>query len=46
MVPSGEKAGRSLASASAVVSARTPSSVSNSTGSPRRCGIETGTISS
>ena len=46
IVPSGAKAGRSLASRSAVVSARTPSSVVNTIGSPLRCGISTGTISS
>ena len=46
IVPSAANAGRSLASASAVVSARTPSSVSKISGSPRRCGTGTGTISS
>ncbi len=46
MVPSLVNAGRSLASDSTVVSARTPSSTLNSIGSPLRCGIDTGTISS
>jgi len=45
IVPSGRKAGRSRPSDSAVVSARTPSSVAKSTGSPLRCGIGTVTIS-
>jgi hypothetical protein len=39
-------AGRSFASASSVVSGRGCSSVSTTTGSPLRCGISTGTISS
>ena len=42
MVPSLENAGRSLPSVSVVVSARMPSSVLNSSGSPLRCGMETG----
>ncbi len=46
MVPSAAKAGRSLARVCAVVSPRTPSSSLTITGSPRRCGISTGTISS
>ena len=46
MVPSLAKAGRSLPSDSAVVSARTPSSSRTTIGSPLRCGISTGTISS
>ena len=46
MVPSLAKAGRSLDSDSAVVSARMPSSSRNTIGSPLRCGISTGTISS
>ena len=46
MVPSLAKAGRSLPSDSAVVSPRTPSSAETTTGSPLRCGIETGTTSS
>ena len=46
MVPSLSKAGRSLASDSAVVSGRTPSSVSTTSGSPLRWGTSTGTISS
>ncbi len=46
IVPSLLKAGRSLPSDSAVVSARTPSSVEKTTGSPLREGIDTGTISS
>ena len=46
IVPSEENAGRSLPRPSAVVSPRTPSSVSNTTGSPLRCGIVTGAISS
>ncbi len=41
-----ENAGRSLPSDSAVVSPRTPSSVEMTTGSPLRCGIETGATSS
>ena len=45
-VPSAENAGRSLASVSAVVSGRMPSSSVTSTGSPLRCGTGTGTISS
>ena len=40
------KAGRNRASASAVVSGRTASSYSSRIGSPRRCGISTGRISS
>ena len=44
MVPSFEKAGRSPASDSGVVPGRTPSSVSTMTGSPFRCGIDTGAI--
>src|SRR5262249_59832371 len=46
MVPSLANAGGSLASASALVSGLTPSSVSKITGSPLRCGTGTGTISS
>ena len=46
MVPSLAKAGRSLPRLSAVVSGRTPSSEAKTTGSPLRCGISTGTISS
>ena len=46
IVPSGANAGRSLASSSAVVSERTPSSSETTIGSPRRCGTSTGTISS
>ena len=46
MVPSLLNAGRSRDRLSAVVSARMPSSVRNSSGSPLRCGIETGTTSS
>ncbi len=46
IVPSGEKAGFSLASDSTVVSGRTPSSVSTTRGSPLRCGTFTGVISS
>src|SRR5664280_372300 len=46
MVPSAAKAGRSLPSDSAVVPGRTPSSSVTSNGSPLRCGIGTGTISS
>ena len=45
IVPSGVKAGRSPLSASAVVSGRMPSSASKMTGSPRRCGTGTPTIS-
>ena len=45
-VPSLLNAGRSLPSDSIVVSPRTPSSVANTTGSPLRCGISTGTTSS
>ncbi len=45
IVPSGVKAGRSPPSASAVVSGRMPSSASKMTGSPRRCGTGTPTIS-
>ena len=41
IVPSAANAGRSLLSDSAVLSARTPSSVSKTTGSPRRCGTWT-----
>jgi hypothetical protein len=44
-VPSAENAGRSLASVSAVVSGRTPSSSVTMSGSPLRCGTGTGTIS-
>ena len=46
IVPPEANAGRSLLSDSAVLSALTPSSVSKTTGSPRRCGTWTGTISS
>ena len=46
IVPSLPNAGRSLASASTVVSARTPSSSRHSSGSPLRCGMSTGVISS
>ena len=46
IVPSLAKAGRSLARDSAVVSPRTPSSVSKTTGSPLRCGTSTATTSS
>ena len=46
MVPFLSKAGRSLPSDSAVVSGRTPSSVSTTSGSPLRWGTLTGTISS
>ncbi len=46
MAPSLRNAGRRAASDSAVVSARIPSSRSTCTGSPRRCGTETGTTSS
>ncbi len=46
MVPSVEKAGRSRASTSTEVSARTPSSALYSSGSPLRCGMETDTTSS
>src|SRR6266568_257403 len=46
IVPSLANAGRSLASASTVVSARMPSSSRHSIGSPRRCGMSTGAISS
>ena len=45
-VPSFLNAGLSLASASAVVPARGCSSVSTTTGSPLRCGISMGVISS
>ena len=45
IVPSLVNAGRSLASVSVVVSARMPSSLPKTTGSPLRCGISTGTIS-
>src|SRR5699024_11613816 len=45
-VPSGAKAGRRPAKLSWVVCALTPSSASTTTGSPRRCGISTGDISS
>ena len=45
IVPSAVNAGRRALSASAVVSGRTPSSVSNTTGSPRRRGTGTPTIS-
>ncbi|MCY1185997.1 hypothetical protein D9M73_268250 [compost metagenome] len=44
-LPSFLNAGFSLASESAVVPARTCSSVSKATGSPLRCGISTGVIS-
>ena len=46
MVPLASKAGRSLPKDSDVVSVRIPSSVANMIGSPLRCGIATGTISS
>ena len=46
IVPSLENAGRRPPSDSGVVPGRTPSSVSTMTGSPLRCGIETGVISS
>ena len=46
IVPSLPNAGRSFASASTVVSPRTPSSSSTTTGSPLRCGTSTGTTSS
>ncbi|CAB4823449.1 unannotated protein [freshwater metagenome] len=46
IVPSLVKAGLRLPNDSIVVLARTPSSVVTSTGSPLRCGIATGTISS
>ena len=46
IVPSAVNAGFSLASTSAVVSPRIPSSSRISIGSPRRCGTCTGTISS
>ena len=46
MVPSLLNAGRSRDRVSVVVSARMPSSVRNSSGSPLRCGIATGTTSS
>ena len=46
MVPSLANAGRSLPRLSAVVSERMPSSSLNTTGSPLRCGISTGTTSS
>jgi hypothetical protein len=46
IVPSPSKAGRSLPRDSVVVPGRTPSSVSITTGSPLRCGTDTGTISS
>ncbi len=46
IVPSFAKAGRRRARDSAVVSGRMPSSAVTSTDSPRRCGAETGTISS
>jgi len=46
MVPSFENAGRSAPSDSLDVPGRTPSSLSTMTGSPLRCGIETGVISS
>ncbi|MNH41044.1 hypothetical protein D3C72_1900880 [compost metagenome] len=45
-LPSFLKAGFSLARDSAVVPARGPSSVSKATGSPLRCGIRIGVISS
>jgi len=45
-VPSGENAGRSLARLAAVVPGRTPSSAETVSGSPRRCGTVTSTISS
>ena len=45
-VPSRSKAGRSLAKPSAVVPGLGYSSVSKTIGSPRRCGISTGTNSS
>ena len=46
IVPSLPKAGRSLASDSADVSLRTPSSLSTTIGSPLRCGTSTGITSS
>ncbi len=46
IVPPAANAGRSRDNDSTVVSARIPSSAVNSIGSPRRCGIRTGTISS
>ncbi len=46
MLPALSNAGRSPPSDSAVVSPRTPSSVSKTTRSPLRWGISTGTISS
>ena len=41
MLPALSKAGRSAASDSKVVSARTPSSTLTTTGSPLRCGTST-----
>ncbi len=46
MVPSGAKAGRRVPNEAAVVPGRTPSSSRTTTGSPRRAGMVTGTISS
>ena len=46
IVPSLRNAGRRPDSDSTVVSPRTPSSALTTTGSPLRCGIETGTTSS
>ena len=46
MVPSFANAGRRLPSDSLVVPGRTPSSVSTRIGSPLRCGISIGAISS
>jgi hypothetical protein len=46
IVPSFANAGLSFDRLSAVVSARTPSSSRNSTGSPLRCGMSTGVTSS
>jgi hypothetical protein len=45
IVPSDEKAGRSFARLSPVVSPRTPSSMETTSGSPLRCGTLTGAIS-
>jgi hypothetical protein len=46
IVPSFENAGRRAPSDSVVVPGRTPSSESTTIGSPLRCGMETGVISS
>src|SRR5690242_8118105 len=46
IVPSGRNAGFNRPNDAAVVSARTPSSSVNSTGSPLRCGTDTATTSS